>query len=336
MNLKKLVGVFILAVLACGVNGQSLRLPTPNAALYEPGGEDRYFVGTVGKTWVSGTFGCVRSNGQQLHEGIDIRCKERDRRGEPVDPVLAAAAGEVAYMNSKQGLSNYGKYLVLRHLIDGLEVYSLYAHLKEFRSGLQSGQRVKAGEVVATMGRTANTQQGISKDRAHLHFELNLLINDRFALWFKGANPGQRNDHGQWNGQNLTGLDPRLVLLAEKEQGDRFNLLQFTRNQTGLCRVFVRDTHFPWLQRYPMLIRRNPTAEKEGIVGYEIALNYSGLPFELIPRGASEIKSRSHYELLSVNAAEAARNPARHLVARQGSHWALTTHGRKLLDLLTY
>ncbi len=326
-----------MALLLCGVNGQSLRLPTANTALYESGGEERYFVGTVGKTWVSGTFGCVRSNGQQLHEGIDIRCMQRDRRGEPVDPVLATAGGEVAYMNLKQGLSNYGRYLVLRHRIDGVEVYSLYAHLKEFRSGLAMGQRVQAGEVVATMGRTANTQQGIAKDRAHLHFELNLFVNDRFASWFKGANPGQRNDHGLWNGQNLAGLDPRLVLLAEKEQGGGFNLLQFTRNQTELCRVYVRSTHFPWLRRYPALIRRNPVAEKEGIAGYEIALNYAGLPYELIPRSASEIKpGGSKYQLLGVNESEVSKNPARHLVALQGGHWILTTHGRKLLDLLTY
>jgi hypothetical protein len=326
-----------MAFLSCAANGQALRLPTSNTAIYEAGGEERYFVGTVGKNWVSGTFGCVRSNGQQLHEGIDIRCMERDRRGEPVDPVLAAAGGEVAYMNLKQGLSNYGRYLVLRHRIDGLEVYSLYAHLKEFRPGLAVGRSVQAGEVVATMGRTANTHQGIARDRAHLHFELNLFMNDRFAAWFKGANPGQRNDHGLWNGQNLTGLDPRLVLLAERQQGSSFNLLQFTRNQTELCRVYVKSTQFPWLRRYPALIRRNPVAEKEGIVGYEIALNYVGLPYELIPRASSEIKSSgSKYQLLSVNASEVSKNPARHLVARQGSHWILTNHGHKLLDLLTY
>lgn len=326
-----------MALLSCGATGQSLRLPTVNAAIYEPGGEERYYAGTVGKTWVSGTFGCVRSNGQQLHEGIDIRCIQKDRRGEPVDSVLATAAGEVAYMNLKQGLSNYGRYLVLRHRIDGLEVYSLYAHLKEFRAGLAVGQSVQAGESVATMGRTANTQQGIAKDRAHLHFELNLIINDRFASWFKGANPGQRNDHGLWNGQNLIGLDPRLILLAEKEQGSGFNLLQFTRNQTELCRVYVRSTRFPWLRRYPALIRRNQVAEREGIVGYEIALNYSGLPYELIPRSLSEIKSSgSKYQLLNVNASEVLKNSARHLVARQGNQWILTTHGRKLLDLLTY
>lgn len=339
-NLNWLGGILSVALLSWAanvVNGQSLRLPTSNHAIYEAGGEERFFVGTVGKTWVSGTFGCVRSNGRQLHEGIDIRCMDRDRRGEPMDPVLAAAGGEVAYINLRQGLSNYGRYLVLRHRIDGLEVYSLYAHLKEFRPGLAVGQRVQAGETVATMGRTANTHQGIARDRAHLHFELNLFVNDRFASWFKGANPGQRNDHGAWNGQNLTGLDPRLVLLAEKEQGGEFNLLQFARKQTELCRVFVRSTQFPWLRRYPALIRRNPTVEKEGVAGYEVALNYSGLPYELIPRASSEIHSGgSKYQLLSVNAAEVAKNPARHLVTRQGNHWILTTHGRNLLDLLTY
>jgi len=191
--------------------------------------------------------------------------------------------------------------------------------------------------VVATMGRTANTRQGIAKDRAHLHFELNLFVNDRFATWFKGANPGQRNDHGLWNGQNLAGLDPRLILLAEKEQGSGFNLLQFTRNQTELCRVYVRRTQFPWLRRYPALIRRNPVVDKEGIAGYEIALNYAGLAYELIPRSASEIKpSGPKYQLLRVNESEVSKNPARHLVARQGGHWVLTTHGRRLLDLLTY
>ncbi len=337
LNLFLPGGVFVMALLAFNAHGQPLRLPTSNTSLYEAGGEERYFVGTVGKGWVSGTFGCVRSNGQQLHEGIDIRCKERDQHGEPLDPVMATAEGVVAYINAKQGLSNYGRYLVLRHQIDGLEVYSLYAHLKEFRSGLTVGQHVEAGEVVAKMGRTANTQQGIAKDRAHLHFELNLFVNDRFAAWFKGANPGQRNDHGLWNGQNLTGLDPRLVLLAQKEQGGAFSLLQFTRRQTELCRVFVKRTQFPWLRRYPVLIKRNPIAEKEGIAGYEIALNYAGLPYELIPRAASEMKDgSSKYQLLSVNAAEESKNPARHLVARRGNHWILTTHGLRLLDLLTY
>src|SRR5262245_52693250 len=174
--------------------GQTFRLPTANQALFEKGGEERFFVGTVGKPWITGTFGCVRSDGNQLHEGLDIRCLQRDKKGEPIDPVLATADGTVAYINRRPSLSNYGNYLILRHQIEGLEIYSLYAHLREIAAGLKPGQNVKAGEAIGTLGRTANTREGISKDRAHVHFELDLLINERFPTWYKKKFPGQRND----------------------------------------------------------------------------------------------------------------------------------------------
>jgi len=329
-----MVAVLLLLKLAGGA--QAFELPTANHALFDKGGEERFFVGTPGKPWTSGTFGCVRSDGWQMHEGLDIRCLQRDKRGEPQDPVLATADGNVAYCNTRPSLSNYGKYLVLRHQVEGLEIYSLYAHLSQIRAGLKVGEAVKAGERVATMGRTANTSESISKERAHVHFELNLLVNDRFAQWYKGAFPGQRNDHGEWNGQNLLGLDPRLILLEEHTKGAKFSLLEFIQNQTDLCRVLVRKTDFPWVRRYNALVRRNATVAKEGVAGYEMALNFNGVPFELIPRAASEIKGKAKYQLLSVNEAECQKNPARRMVARRGAHWELTSHGLSDLELLTY
>jgi murein DD-endopeptidase MepM/ murein hydrolase activator NlpD len=317
-------------------SNQILQLPTANRALFEEGGEERFFVGTVGRPWTSGTFGCVRSEGWQIHEGLDIRALQRDQLGEPTDPVMATAEGQVAYVNPKPSLSNFGKYVVLRHAIDDLEIYSTYAHLSEIRSDLKPGQIVKAGETIGIMGRTANTRQGISKDRAHVHFELNLLINDRFAAWYKRTFPGQRNDHGAWNGQNLVALDPRLILLGQQRLGAKFNLLHHLRNQTELCRVLVTATNFPWLRRYGALIRPNPLAEKEGVAGFEIALNFNAVPFELIPRAASEIKSKAKFQLLSVNEAEYRKNPCRRLVTQRGSHWELTTQGQRALALLTY
>ncbi len=315
---------------------QPFLLPTANRAIFDPGGEERYFVGTVGKPWTSGTFGCVRTEGWQLHEGIDVRCLERDKRGEPVDPVLATADGTVAYINKRPSLSNYGNYLILRHLVEGVEVYSLYAHLKEIRPGLKHGDAVKAGEPIATMGRTSNTAQSISKDRAHVHFELNLVVNERFAEWYRKTFPGQRNDHGGWNGQNFIGLDPWKLLLEQQRLGPRFSLVEFIRNQPEMCRVLVRDAAFPWVRRYSMFLKPNPVAEKEGIAGYELALNFNGLPCELIPRAASEIKTKSRFLLLSVNAEERQKNPCRKLVTQKGSRWELANHGLHLLGLLTY
>jgi len=322
---------------ACSLaSAQPFQFPTANHALYEKGGEERFFVGTVGKSWESGTFGCVRSDGWQMHEGLDIRCVQRDKHGEPTDPVLATADGTVAYMNKRPSLSNYGNYLVVRHIIQGIEIYSLYAHLHEIRPDLRTGQPVKAGEAVGVMGRTANTREGISRDRAHVHFELNLFVNDRFASWYKKSFPGQRNDHGNWNGQNLLGLDPRLLLLAQRSEGDKFNLVNFIRGQSEMFRVLVRKTDFPWLKRYAPLVRANPRVEKEGTAGYEIAFNFNGVAFELIPRAGSEFKSKAKYQLLSVNEAEHAKNPARRLVTKTAGHWELASHGIELLDLLTY
>jgi murein DD-endopeptidase MepM/ murein hydrolase activator NlpD len=201
---------------------------------------------------------------------------------------------------------------------------------------LKIGQAVKAGETVAVMGRTANTHESISKDRAHVHFELNLLVNDRFASWYKKTFPDQRNDHGDWNGQNLLGIDPRPIFLGQHQQGAKFNVLSYLQGQTELCRVVVHKTYFPWLKRYAALVRPNPRAEKEGVAGYEIALNFNGVAFELIPRAASEIKGKAKFQLLSVNEAEYHKNPARRLIAKRGTNWELTSHGLSLLEMLTY
>src|SRR4029078_7718029 len=96
-------------------------LPTINRALFEPAGGEHFLVGTVGKPYTSGRFGWLRRGGHQMDEGLDIRCVQRDRHGEPADGVMASADGTVAYINTRAGLSNYGKYIVLRHHIEGIE-----------------------------------------------------------------------------------------------------------------------------------------------------------------------------------------------------------------------
>lgn len=323
--------------LASGLTAQTFFLPTANTAIFEPdGGAERFYVGTVGRPWTAGQFGCVRSEGWQMHEGIDIRCVQRDEKSEPTDPVTSVADGTVAYLNRKAGLSNFGNYAVIRHNIEGLEVYSLYAHLRQITSDLEAGVAVKAGQPIGVMGRTSNTSQGISKERAHVHFELNLYINERFSDWHNQNMPGQRNDHGRWNGQNMVGLDPTEVFLTQQKQGAQFSLLNYVRNQKEMFRVVVRDTKFPWIQRYPVLIKRNAVAEQEGIAGFEIALNYNGVPYQLIPRAASEIKGKDRIQLLSVDEAEYRSHPCRKLVIKRGQMWQLTAIGTRLLDLLTY
>ena len=82
-----------------------------------PAAELKFFAPTApDKPWTSGSFGCVRDNGTRMHEGLDIRHLQTDKRGEPTDPVMATADGTVVYFSKKPGLSNYGNYIVVRHV----------------------------------------------------------------------------------------------------------------------------------------------------------------------------------------------------------------------------
>ncbi len=323
----------------CGGAGlglaQPFQLPTANQDLFRAGGESRFFVGTAGRPWTSGTFGCVRTEGEQLHEGWDIRPVGRDSRGEPTDEVRATADGVVAYVSTRPGLSNYGRYLILKHRVNGLEIYSLYAHLARVRPGLAAGQSVRAGEVLGVLGRSANTRPGISRDRAHLHFELGLRLSDRFGAWHRRHFPGERNDHGEFNGRNFLGVDPLPVFREQLRRGAAFDLVGLLRAQTPLCRVQVRAARPAWLQRHPQFGVENPRARREGVAGYEIAFNYHGLPFRWLPLAASELRSQARYHLVEVNTAEQQARPCGKLVTRGGGGWRLTTAAERLLDLLT-
>ncbi|MBX3746476.1 MAG: M23 family metallopeptidase [Verrucomicrobiae bacterium] len=338
-----LTGLIVAVLLVLPLDGgadtaldRPFRLPTDNRAIFEPGGEPRFYAPTPGRTWTAGGFGCVRSEGMQMHEGIDILFVQRDRRGEPLDEVRASAPGRIAYISRQASLSNYGIYVVVAHRIEGLEVFTLYAHLRDVRPELAPGMQVAAGQVLGIMGRTANTATPIARDRAHLHFEINLFVNDGFAEYLQKHSPGSRNDHGPWNGRNLVGLDPAAILLAQRREGASFSLLAHVRNQAEYCRVLLAATDFPWLRRYPMLIRRNPAAEAEGIVAYEASLNYNGVPFRLTPRARSEIEGPVSNRLLRVNESEALQHRCRQLIFKRGQAWVLTARGEEWLRHLVH
>ena len=85
-----------------------------------------------------------------------------------------------------------------------------------------------------------------------------------------------------------------------------------------------------------MLVLKNPVAEREGIAGYEVALNFNGVAFALMPRAASEMKGVGKFQLLSVNQPEELANPCRNLVTRKGGRWQLGNEGLREVELLTW
>lgn len=310
--------------------------PTSNHSLLEENGDSAFFVGTPGKPWSSGSFGCVRSSGYQFHEGADIRSVQRDRRNEPIDPVLCTANGWVVHVSRHAGLSNYGKYVVIGHKIEGLEIYSVYAHLSTIQPEWKPGKWIASGQQIGVMGRTSNTKTRISRERAHLHFELALIVNHEFPAYFKGKYPKGVNDHGMWNGQNLSGMDPADIFRAQAATPESFSLRNYLRTKVPMFTARVSQLDFPWAKRYLPLILKAPDIPSDQIAGYEIAFDFSGLPYQLKPIGIQEGSSNDPYELLSVNEDIYKENPCRKLIIKTGAKWRFTAKGRQALDLLLF
>jgi|GEM_PF-6084167 len=233
-----------LALLATGAEGQAAERiaivwPTPNPA-FAQGKPIEAFIQHAGSGEAgSGCFGCVRSSGMQFHEGIDLKPVARDRHGEPTDEIVAAMDGVVRHMNLRAGESSYGRYIVLEHPDLTPAVYTLYAHLRRVAPGLKIGDRVARGQAIATMGHTAGGY-AIPKDRAHLHFEIGLLITRDFQTWYNGRKFGSANEQGLYNGMNLMGLDP-LDFLRQFEARRVDNFQQYFARMQPALRVRIGD-----------------------------------------------------------------------------------------------
>jgi lipoprotein NlpD len=89
--------------------------------------------------------------GNDPHDGIDLSAPAGT-------PVKAAAAGTVLYAGEQKG---YGLIVIVEHLN---ELITLYAHNRDLR--VKSGQTVRQGQVVATVGDSGRTSG------PHLHFEV--------------------------------------------------------------------------------------------------------------------------------------------------------------------
>lgn len=266
--------------------------PTQNRALAEGQPEDffmyvdRDFEGQKSKPWQGGQFGYVRgpvrSNGAinyiQLHEGIDIRPLSRDAQGVPLDIVKAASAGEVVHVSPEARASNYGRYVVIAHRWDGHIYYTLYAHLASI--SVQKGQAVAQGAPIGVLGFTG---AGINKERAHLHFEVCLLLNENFEGWHATHFPGNANHHGLYNGLNLVGMDPSRVLL-EARNNPSFKITDILRASEPVFKITVKNSpNLSLLKRYPWLVPPGLSAQPPA---WTIAFSRHGVPLSAEPAQA--------------------------------------------------
>lgn len=125
----------------------------------------------IGKVSYADDFGAPRSGGTRSHEGTDIM-------GSKMQPLVAAAAGTVTRLTIPQ--PSYGYALVITD-DEGWSYH--YIHLNNdtpgtddgqaalehvFAAGLERGDRVNAGQLVAYLGDSGNAES----TPPHVHFEL--------------------------------------------------------------------------------------------------------------------------------------------------------------------
>ena len=307
--------------------------PTENHALLDDNGSESFFTPTTkAKAWTSGTFGCVRNGGARLHEGIDIASIERDQNNEPTDPVRAVFYGLVVHVNRNIATSNYGKYVVLNHNLDGFSFYSLYAHLSEIDQNIQIGIQLNAGKKLGILGRTSNTREKIESWRAHLHFEIGVQINSKFKNWFPTWYKDGKNHHGNWSGLNLLGLDAAKILI--EDQSNKIDFVEHLASEALLCRVRVYRKRIDYFERYNQLCF-NIIDEKEP-AAWDVSLNFSGLPLRAEPIYETKQTPRTKYTVLEVDEKVYNQHRCSRLLFKRGQKWTFTSKGQRLMDLLIY
>jgi len=266
-------------------------------------------------------FARLASDGRpRYHEGIDIAPLRRGPQSRPLDDVRAAADGTVAYVSRYAGNSSYGVYVVMTHDAPGVgEVYTLYAHLAGVSSNAVVGRVVAAG---THLGRLGNTP-GIPVARAHLHFECGMILNRRFAGWYRARQ--EKPDHGNWHGSNLQGLDPSNLFARRGEDGSVDLKAYLADRPTAFVLICRATKSLDYFRRYPGLWRGVPF--RPGLIRLDVSEEGAVL--------AGGNAKETTEGVLAVNL-DLPGTTGRRLIRRAGTGWQLSDSGRQWLDMLAY
>lgn len=321
----------LILLLAAVLRAEPMVWPTPHPAPTAGGDFTEWVQATESGDPVSGMFGCVRTHGTQFHEALDIGPFLPRKNGEPTDPVGAAWAGTVVYVNTVPRTSAYGRYVVVQHDQFSPAFVTLYAHLASVEAGLAPGRRLAAGERIGIMGRSAGGYR-IPPERSHLHFEIALRLSDDFQRWYDSLDFDSANDHGIWNGMNLIGLDPWLAWQFMRADPATRTLPDYLRTQPIAFVVEVVTSEVPdFVARYPALL----SAPADNVAGWRIAVTGWGMPIECTPLARGAIEGRpGAARVVAVDPAQLEAWSCRGLVTYENGEARLALRGRRLLQLL--
>ena len=195
----------------------------------------------------------------------------------------------------------------MTHAVPGFgEIYTLYAHLRRFDKNLTLGAQVKAGHPLGIMGHTPDFPLA----RAHLHFEIGLVMNRYYAL----IDP----QHSLWNGANLYGIDPCDAFAEQRKHGG-FDIGAYLKRRATAAWVTTAPAgELPdFFRRYPSLWQG--THRKD----WPMAFRFS---YEGIPLAGCCVKPGT-----TLNPAWTAISAAE---LRKGRDWSVPKRGATLLENL--
>lgn len=315
---------FYISILSIPISfgGQKISLPTDNNNIYKGNlckfymYTDRTFEGKKSRPCSGGMWGFTRNQVRTkkgvvmkgFHEGIDIRPLYRDKNGEPLDNVKSIMDGKIVYVNNNTRLSNYGRYIVVEHNLSVGKFYSLYAHLA--KSFVNVGEKVISGQKIARLGYTG---RGINKRRAHVHVELNMIIQNKYFLKWHNKYYNDSNHHRYYNGLNMCGLNLADILKkTKKDKGLSFNLANYVLKQTPYYKVRIPvknkkgNVNVQLLKNYPWLYKSNGINKPKSL---DISFTKQGSPIKIsasnnivyLPQVNNIINTRYPYYYLTLS-----------------------------------
>ncbi len=202
---------------------------------------------------------------------------------------------------------------------------TLYGHLSSI--GVQPGDTVKHGQRIAVMGYTGT---GLSKERAHLHLELNLMLSREFESWYNAFFRNDPNHNGIYNGMNLAGLDiARLYLALHKNPS--LTIPEFLGREETFYKVTVpKARHFELPKLYSWMLTTGSRNEKSS---WEVSFTQSGVPLKI----ESSDKSVTQPELSYVKKSSVDYSHlTRDIISGHAANVHLTDYGRQLMRLLIW
>ncbi len=163
----------------------------PNRTLSSPYGIGKYAENRPGM-YKGDLF---ESDQRTIHMGIDIAA--------PIGTSIHSFAdGTIHCFGINPQPFDYGPTIITKHVIEDITIYALFGHLSLISlKGKKHGQKIKKGEVIASLGRKEENGGW----NPHLHFQLSLIEPKTHDL------PGVvHKDQLLWALENFP--DPRIVL----------------------------------------------------------------------------------------------------------------------------